>query len=153
MIWMLLNWPLDAARFMIGILAAGFVTYVTGDMFAGKGFTLKDLRRPFFYFFCYVPLFFAGMIRASLFVAWRILHPNLPICPGIVRIKTSLKNNIALTCLANSLTLTSGVMTVDVDPDHGILYVHCIDVRGQEVDPATKWMVDRMEPIIKNIFE
>ncbi len=108
-IWLLLNWPADAPRLVIGILAAAFVTYVTGDMFSGgQGTSLKDLRRPFLYFFCYVPIFFAGMIRASLFVAYRILHPDLPICPGIVRIKTSLKNNIALTCFANSLTLTSG---------------------------------------------
>ncbi len=44
-------------------------------------------------------------------------------------------------------------MTVDVDRDKGILYVHCINVRGQEADSATQWMAARLEPLIKKIFE
>ena len=82
-----------------------------------------------------------------------MLHPRLPINPGIVKVKTVLKSDTALTFLANSITLTPGTLSVDIDKDNGILYVHWIDVKSKDIESATKIIVERFERILKNIFD
>ena len=82
-----------------------------------------------------------------------MLHPRLPINPGIVKIKTSLKSDTALTFLANSITLTPGTMSVDIDTERGVLYVHWINVRAEDIESATKLIAERFEKILRKIFD
>ena len=44
-------------------------------------------------------------------------------------------------------------MSVDVDRDNGILYVHWINVQEKDVEAATKLIVDKFEHILEKIFE
>ncbi|HHF98461.1 MAG TPA: hypothetical protein ENL39_03120, partial [Candidatus Aerophobetes bacterium] len=53
--------------------------------------------------------------------------------------------------LANSITLTPGTLTVDLTDD-GYLYVHWINVKAVDVEEATKRIVKRFEPILKEVF-
>ena len=86
-------------------------------------------------------------------MAYLVIHPNLPIKPGIVKIKTNLKTDAGLTMLANSITLTPGTMTVDINKEKGEMYIHWIDVKTTDVDEATEEIGGRFEKIIKEIFE
>jgi len=99
----------------------------------------------------YIPVFLWEMLKANLDVAYRVLHPKLPINPGIVKIKTGLKNELAQTMLANSITLTPGTMTVDIDGDD--LYIHWIDVKAQGVEEASQRIASRFEKILARVFE
>jgi multicomponent Na+:H+ antiporter subunit E len=76
----------------------------------------------------------------------------MPIHPGIVKIKTSLKSDSAITALANSITLTPGTLTVDVTDD-GYLYVHWINVKATDTDEASKLIAQKFEYFIERIFE
>ncbi|MBU3958792.1 MAG: Na+/H+ antiporter subunit E, partial [Candidatus Omnitrophica bacterium] len=67
--------------------------------------------------------------------------------------KTTLKSDTGLTFLANSITLTPGTMTVDIDPEHGFLYIHWIDVKDKDMQKATQIIVQRFERVLKRIFE
>ena len=84
-------------------------------------------------------------------MAYRVLHPMMPIKPGIVKIKTNLKTDIAKTFLANSITMTPGTLSVDIKDGH--LYIHWINVRSQDLNKATELIASRFEKILKNIFE
>jgi multicomponent Na+:H+ antiporter subunit E len=92
-------------------------------------------------------------IKANIDVAYRVVHPDLPIKPGIVKIKTNLKSDVALTFLANSITLTPGTMCVDIDKEKGILYIHWIYVRDDRLEEATSLIAGKFEKILKRIFE
>lgn len=105
------------------------------------------------WFFFYIPVFIWECLKANLEGAWRVAHPSLPIRPGIVKVKTTLKSDTGLTFLANSLTLTPGTMTVDIDRERGFLYVHWVDVKSEDIDKATELLVRRFERILKRIFE
>ncbi len=98
-------------------------------------------------------MFLWECFKANLDVAYRVLHPQLPIYPGIVKVRTKLTTDTALTFLANSITLTPGTMSVDIDKDNGILYIHWIDVKTKDVESATKIIVDRFEKVLKKIFD
>lgn len=75
--------------------------------------------------------FLFSMAKANLDVAYRVITGRIR--PGIVRISPGLKTNIGITMLANSITLTPGTLTVDID-EHKNLYVHCLNVGKKKPD-------------------
>jgi multicomponent Na+:H+ antiporter subunit E len=103
-----------------------------------------------FWAIVYIPVFFYHMIVANLDVAYRVLNPGLPIKPGIVKVKTKLKTNIGKATLANSITLTPGTLTVDIKDQY--LYVHWINVISDDIEEATKEIVDKFEKYIVRIY-
>lgn len=152
LIWLGLSWPPDVQHLLVGILVAGFVSFMTGDLFVKRPYLFKDARR-YFWLLYYIPVFLWECIKANIDVAYRVSHPNRPINPGIVKVKTGLKSDTAITFLANSITLTPGTLSVDIDQENGILYVHWIDVRDMDIEKATKLIVERFERILGRIFE
>ena len=151
--WCFLTWVPDYQHLLVGILIAIFVAIMTGDLFIRRPELLKHPLRYWYFFFYYLPVFLWECIKANIDVAYRVLHPKLPIKPGIVKVKTHLKTDTALTFLANSITLTPGTMSVDIDKDNGFLYVHWINVKTKNQEGATKCIVRRFEKILEKIFE
>jgi multicomponent Na+:H+ antiporter subunit E len=152
-VWCLLNWFPDIQHITTGILVAMLVTWLTGDIFIKRPYVFKDISRYWNFFFLYVPVFLWEMIKANFDVAFRVIHPKLPINPGIVKVSTTLKNDVALTFLANSITLTPGTLVVDIDRDDNVLYVHWIDVKAKDAETATKRIVRLFEGILKKVFD
>jgi len=150
--WVLLNWVPDWQHVIIGIFAAGLVACMTGDLFVKRPHLFAHLGR-YLWFLYYVPVFVWECFKANIDVAYRVIHPDLPIHPGIVKVRTTLKSDTALTFLANSITLTPGTLSVDIDKENGFLYVHWIEVKSKDVDKATRLVVERFEKILKRIFE
>ena len=99
-------------------------------------------------FFLYL---FREIVKANIDVAYRVLHPERPIKPGIVKIKTILKTDIAKVFLANSITLTPGTMTCEIDGDH--LYIHWIWIQSPDLAEASKIIASRFETFLRRIFE
>ena len=152
LIWAFLTWPLDFQHLIIGIFVCAFVSFITGDLFVKRPHTLTHISR-YLWFFYYIPLFIWECIKANIDVAYRVCHPDLPINPGIVKVKTSLRSDTALTFLANSITLTPGTMSVDIDPENGFLYIHWIDVKDKDIQKATEIIVKVFEDVLRRIFE
>lgn len=151
-IWMLLSWPGSMQDALVGIIVAGFVAFLTGDMFSRRPHHFAHISR-YLWFCYYLPLFLWECLKANVDVALRVLNPRLPIKPGIIKIKTTLKSDTALTFLANSITLTPGTLCVDIRPEEGALYIHWIDVRSQDTEEATRLIALKFEAILKKVFE
>ena len=151
-IWLLLNLPLSLQNLIVGIFVAVFAALFVGDFFTQRPHLFLHPGR-YFWFLVYIPVFAWECLKANIDVAFRVIRPSRPINPGIVKIKTTLKSDIALTFLANSITLTPGTLTVDVDKEGGSLYVHWINVKSEQLEDATKFVAQRFEKILKRIFE
>jgi len=151
-VWMGLNWPPDLHDVIFGVLVAGIVAAITGDLFARAPHGLKKAGR-YIWFLYYIPLFIWECLKANIDVAYRVVHPIVPIRPGIVRVRTKLRSDTGLTFLANSITLTPGTMCVDIDRDNGFIYIHWINVQGEEIENYTKHLVEKFENILGRIFE
>jgi multicomponent Na+:H+ antiporter subunit E len=149
-IWLLLTWKLDAVNISIGVLVSAVSALLFGELLTVYPRKALEVHR-YFWFIYYIPIFVWEMIKANLDVAYRVLHPLRPINPGLVKIKTNLKSDIAKTLLANSITLTPGTMTVDIKGD--VLYIHWIDVKERDMEKATQAIAGRFEKIIARIFE
>ena len=90
-------------------------------------------------------------LKANFDVAYRVLHPRMPIKPGIVRVELGLKSEIAKTILANSITMTPG--TISVDLVDNVLYVHWIYVRSFDPVVYQHEVAGRFEKYIARIFD
>ncbi|MGB2705861.1 MAG: Na+/H+ antiporter subunit E [Candidatus Omnitrophota bacterium] len=151
--WCLLSWVPDWQHIVVGIFVAAFIAFITGDLFIQRPHVLKHPMRYIYFLAWYLPVFLWEVVKANIDVAYRVLHPMLPIKPGIVKVRTSLRSDTALTFLANSITLTPGTLSVDIDSEKGVLYVHWIDVKQKDIDGATRIIVARFEKILKKIFD
>lgn len=64
------------------------------------------------------------VVKSSLEVARVVLSPSLRIEPQLVEFKTSEKTDAGKVILGNSITLSPGTVTIDLDGD--CLLVHCL---------------------------
>ena len=155
-IWILGAWPFVDGRIDVQVMAAGviasiIVAFLFHEILPKEHHVFISPVR-LFWFLVYVPVFFYYVIKANLDVVYRAIHPQMPIKPGIVKIKTNLKTESGITALANSITLTPGTLTVDLTDD-GFLYVHWINVKSTDVEQATKFIAQRFEWFLEKIFE
>ena len=100
----------------------------------------------------YIFVFLWECVKANLDVAYRVLHPDLPIRPGTFKVKTGLKSDVGLTFLTSSITLTPGMTSVDVDKGGGWIYIHFLYVRDSGNKCPRLSAVARFERILKRIF-
>lgn len=108
---------------------------------------LNPLRWILFIIYLIGPFLFY-MIKANIDVAYRVITGRIK--PGIVKIETGLKTDLGVTMLANSITLTPGTLTVDVD-DKNNLYVHWINVKHK--DPKPEQVCGSMLKWVRRIAE
>lgn len=153
MTWLFLSWPPNLQDVVAGAIVSLLVCLLAGQLFVGRHHLVWQPHRYLAFLFRYLPMFLWEVFKANIDVAYRVASPRLLINPGIVAVRTRLSSDVGLTFLANSITLTPGTMTVDVDREQGLLYVHWIDVRSQDVEEATRRIVGRFEPVIARIFE
>ncbi|HVO76247.1 MAG TPA: Na+/H+ antiporter subunit E [Ignavibacteriaceae bacterium] len=152
LVWLALTDIKSYQEIIAGFIAAVLVTLLAGHFLITTEKSRNILKR-LYYLIIYLFRFVWEMIKANLHVAYIVIHPLLPIRPGIVKIKTGLNKDSALTVLSNSITLTPGTMTVDVNEEAKELYIHWIDIKETEVDKATKLISENFEKILREIFE
>ncbi|MDA3778959.1 MAG: Na+/H+ antiporter subunit E [Bacteroidales bacterium] len=148
--WLLLNYEtFDLVNIGIGVV----ISLVISLIFCNKCDIFSDLKltpKAMLFSFIYVFVFFAELIKSNFDVARRVLSPSLPINPGIVEVKTKLKSKIGRIILANSITLTPGTLTLEIEDDS--LFIHWIDVESEDLENATKQIVQKFEKYLEVIY-
>lgn len=147
-IWLVFSGLFDPFHITLGVISAGFVTWLSSDLFfEDRGVSLRRRLSQGFRLAAY----FAWML-------WQILLSNLNILklaltpsgleevkPRIVRITTSLESDFEKFLLANSITLTPGTITVKILGND--FYVHAIS------ESAARGLNGEMERRIAAIFD
>jgi multicomponent Na+:H+ antiporter subunit E len=126
--YLLLSWSGSMSRqeVTIAFFLAIAVSFVANSSQAGF-WSMRGLDpRKWWLFLRYVfGPFAVGLALANLDVAKRVITGEIN--PGIVKFNPRLKTEMGRMMLANSITLTPGTLTVDIDDD-GIFYVHAINL-------------------------
>ena len=102
------------------------------------------------YGIAYVPYLFAQIVRANLDVASRVVRRRIPLRPGIVAVTTKLRSPLGRAILANSITLTPGTLSVEIEGNR--LFIHWIDVAEGDGTDATEQIVSGFERYLEVIF-
>ena len=150
LIWLALTLSFNRQELITGIGVSFVLSLFLYKYYKELGLPGLSIKK-FVYFLLYIVVLFKEIIKANFDVAYRVIHPKMPIKPGIVTIKTSLKSNIGKLTLANSITLTPGTFTLDIKDD--TLLIHWINVKSADTEKATKIIGERFEKYLKVIFE
>ena len=142
LVWLALSWPFSQQELIVGTVFALIIALLPLRWTS----SLEALRvhpRAVFGMVRYFFVFLLELVKSNIDVAFRVLSPELPIKPGIVRVKTRLKSPLARLLLANSITLTPGTITIDTAGDD--FFVHWISVQPGGEEEATRAIVSKFE--------
>lgn len=135
-LWLVLSGHFGPLLVTFGVLSALFVVVVALRMDVVDReaqpvqLTLATAR--------YWPWLGGQVVLANLDVARRILDPTLPIQPTVARVPASQRDTLGRVVFANSITLTPGTVTLEVEDDaievHALSRAAIEDLQGGEMD-------------------
>ena len=147
--WVMLEGTLAADTLIVGVVAALTIALLFRDSLSF--FTeVRSTPRAFAAGVLYYGYFFKELVKSNFRIAAIVLSPSLPIKPGIVKVRTRLQSRMGRLMLANSITLTPGTLTVEVDGQW--LYVHCVTVESTDIDAATAEIVAGFERYLEVMY-
>jgi multicomponent Na+:H+ antiporter subunit E len=100
--------------------------------------------KALYYAIRYILIFLKELAIANYQVAKLVLAPKLKIRPGFVAIPMDADTDFEVTCLANSITLTPGTITVHLPQERHVIVIHALDVAEdpQAVRDAVKSVLE-----------
>lgn len=131
--WLLLNGKLTAEVVGLGLIITVLMGALEWGLFGYTPAQELRLMRKAPVFCAYIPVLFWEIIKAGLVVARDILFRRYVVTPTLVTFRTDLKTDFGRFLLANSITLTPGTITVQVEDDK--LTVHCLDKSMLDTSP------------------
>ncbi len=121
--WLLLCASYHWQHLIMGAVLSLILTVVWAEV------TLWEHPRPtaftarqFVFFVYYLICLTYEVFKANIKVAAIVLNPKLPISPGLVIIRNEMKKDLSRVFYANSVTLTPGTITVDLEGDLHIIH-------------------------------
>lgn len=143
--WILLSGEFTFILLASGVISSLIVAGLSHDLLIGR-INLKERVVHLFRFIKYLPWLMGQIVLANADLVYRTLHPKMPIDPGLIRIKNIYKTNIGMVTLANSITLTPGTVTIDINDEYFL--VHAI-----AKEPAQGLLEGQMQERVKQIGE
>ena len=150
LVWLALTSSLRLQDVLAGIGICLTLSFWLNSYYCRLGLPPFSFKRVLFFIIYLVVLLFE-IVKANFDVAYRVVHPRMPISPGIVEIKTGLTSDIAKMILANSITLTPGTFTLDIVGER--LLIHWINVKTEDVEEATALIGERFEKYLRIVFD
>ncbi|MBF0219256.1 MAG: Na+/H+ antiporter subunit E [Gammaproteobacteria bacterium] len=136
------------------VLITGVVVALLITFTCGNGLTFftefRWSREAVVAGFLYYGYFFSELVKSNIRLAQIVISPSLPINPGIVKIRTELTSQMGRLMLANSITMTPGTLTVELDGEW--LYVHWVTVEHEDIESATRHLAAGFERYLKVIY-
>lgn len=123
--WFIMSGFFDLIHTLMGVISVGIVLAVNYRIKNYKFYddekdVLTKLR--FSRFFWYIPWLGYQIIVSAIQVARIILSPSLPIETKMIRFKVDLPGAYAKMILGNSITLTPGTLTVNIEGDEFLVH-------------------------------
>lgn len=150
-LWMVLTGTLRWDELATGAIVSVILAIFTFHIFTTEGLANLSPKKVICGIIYFFPYLIWQMIKANIDVAYRVIHPKRPIKPGIVKVKTKMKSNLAKTIVANSITLTPGTFTLDVKDDE--MYIHWIDVKTTNIEDASKMIPGVFEKCLMKFMD
>jgi multicomponent Na+:H+ antiporter subunit E len=148
--WLLISASVHWQHILVGVIFCFILTVFWSNLSIAEniktGFRIKQLFMLLKYFF------FLGIdiVIANINVAIIVLNPKMPISPGIVIMRCDLERSLSRVLYVNSITLTPGTITVELEDN--LLIVHALteDVAHDVEDWALYRRLMEVEGVYKN---
>ncbi|MFA9459305.1 Na+/H+ antiporter subunit E [Thiohalorhabdus methylotrophus] len=127
-LWILLSGHFDGLLLSLGIASSLLVALLAGRIDAADREPQRMAVGPAL--ITYWAWLAWQVILSNIDVARRVLSPSLPISPCIVRVRASQKTDLGRVIFANSITLTPGTVSIDLQGDE--VEVHALSREAAE---------------------
>lgn len=145
-IWLLLNNSLAPGQVILGLLLGWAIPWFTLRFWPQR----VRIRRPLV-LLRFVAIVLYDIVVANLIVARRILGRPERLQPAFVLLPLELKSDLAISLLANTISLTPGTVSARLSPDRKSLLVHGLHVPDAGELVAT--IKTRYEAPLREVFE
>jgi len=124
-LWFHLSGHFDLFHITLGIASVGLVMFINAPLkdlkfFKDDYFAWDDLQYKGL--IGYLPWLANEIIVASFQIAYLVLHPQMPVNPHLVKFRVKMPNLAAKIILGNSITLTPGTVTVELNGDEFLVH-------------------------------
>lgn len=145
-IWLLLNNTVAPGHMLLGAILAIAIPLLTSAFWPEK----VCMRHPFT-LLKFIAVVMWDIMVANVIVAKLILGNKNNLQPKFLHIPLDIEDPIAISLLANTISLTPGTVSCDVSDDRKTLLVHGL----HEEDPAAtvNEIKQRYEQPLKKVFE
>lgn len=146
LVWVALWGSPSVGNLVSGALVAAFVlTVFPGgpDRTADEHSSRVRLLAPFHF----LGRFFVELVMSTFSVAIAVIAPRRRVREGVVKVRLRSSSPMIGTVVANSITLTPGTLTLDVDPDSvrgTLLHVHVLGLADPESVRSTALDLERL---------
>ncbi len=131
--WLVLTSSLHVDNILVGIGISFGITLLYTKMFEHHKF---EFIHPV-WFLVYIFILLKNILISNIQISKRTLSKDMKLSPAIIKVKTSLQSDWKKLLLANSITLTPGTLTLDIEGD--TLFIHIIEYRdGDSKEEITK---------------
>jgi multicomponent Na+:H+ antiporter subunit E len=129
LLWMVVTSNISPGSFIVGLLVGGLILYLNNT----EHIQIDRRRLPgqLRALAIYTVTLLRDIWLSSVDVTKRVLNPNLPINPGILKVETLDPDESEFTAAfsAHGITITPGELVVDFDGSKA-MFVHCLDVEA-----------------------
>lgn len=145
-LWLLLVNRLDAGHVALGVLLGWLIPFATSAFWPEQ----ISIHRPAS-LVRYLGVLLADIVRGSFHVAWLILRGPARLRPAFVKVPLVLETDLAISLLANTISLTPGTVSALLSPDRRVLTVHVLDT--DDAAALVALIKTRYETPLRQIFE
>ena len=147
--WLLFTASLAPYSLLLGLVFCALLAMLTYRFFLEEHEAAWRSLIPRLYFLLGFLLVMLWKIYAASFaVAWQVISGRIN--PRIVHFRTRLKYDLARAVLANTITLTPGTVTLDLEEDH--LIVHWLNAPTTHSHHAGKLIKGPFETWLRRIW-
>jgi multicomponent Na+:H+ antiporter subunit E len=131
LIWLVVVWvalwgEASVANLLSGLLVAGVLLALRPEAPTRRGRLRPIAVARFFAYFLW------KLVESSVVVAWEVVTPRSHVREGIVAVPLRGPSDALITVVADSITLTPGTLTLDVQRDPTVLFLHLLHLKDVE---------------------
>ncbi len=145
-VWLLMNSTIEPGHILLGLLLGWMIPILTIRFWPE---TVR-IHKPWV-LLRYISVLLFDIVMANFTVARLILGNPDRLKPAFARLPLDLTSDLAISLLANSITLTPGTLSAKLSEDRKFLIVHALNETDPEAMVAT--IKKRYERPLKEVFE
>jgi multicomponent Na+:H+ antiporter subunit E len=147
--WLLFTGTAAPAAVLLGLVFSTTVALLSYHLFIEAHEAERRALIPRVYLLVgYLILIMVKVYAASFRISFKVITGN--ISPRIVHFRSRLRSDLARVALANSITLTPGTLTLDLEEDH--LVVHWLEASTTHSGYAARLIARPFERWLKRIW-
>src|SRR5699024_10013331 len=144
LMWMFLSETYTATGFLLGYLLGIFLLFLLNRFVPGRFYLHRVMK-----IIQLVLLFIKELVISTIDIAKVVYKPKLDVEPGIFTYPHEVKIDWEITVLTNVSSLTPATLTVAVENDKSMIYIHAMDI--EDTNESIQSIKDTFEKAIMEV--